>query len=96
MYVGVYSNGKFHGKGNHFFTQEYILGQINQDMREILLKVLDRVMEYGQQITLIQRAINMKEIIKMIKRMDLENISGKMELLMKDISSMILNMEREL
>ena len=28
--------------------------------------------------------------------MDLENISGKMELLMKDISSMILNMEREL
>lgn len=65
-------------------------------MREILLKVLDRVMEYGQQIILIQRAINMKEIIKMIKRMDLENISGKMELLMKDISLMILNMEREL
>jgi hypothetical protein len=49
----------------------------------------DQVMGNGNQVNLWHKLINIKDNMKMIRKMDLENISGQMDPNMKDSLKMI-------
>ena len=62
---------------------------MDQYIKEILIMESDQVMENGNLVNLWHKSINIKVNIKMIRKMDLENINGQMDPNMKVSLKMI-------
>lgn len=68
---------------------ESIFGRMDQLMMENLIQVFVKGMGNGDLVRILKNAMNMRVLIRTIKRMGMENIFGLIDHSMKDISRMI-------